>query len=260
MPTHNIFHPWNIAGGGCGFVPNPVAVRSWQTRMSFTRYTEIQRRGRIMWNSGDTVAMRGVYNNWICYAQSARVIQDTPSETVLLVEPGSECAAPADYIHRRHGDGSHWDRWQQTMSNTLNVETFAWRINRFLILLEPEKYFSTVYIWDGASGEFQHYYINFQLPFKRSHCGFDTLDLDLDILVNIQNEWEWKDIDDYEKGIRSGGIRPEWVGEIEKAKGEVFTRIENALYPLNRHWLDWRPDAIWPKTTLVHGWDSVDKG
>lgn len=45
-----------------------------------------------MLNSGETVALRGVYKQWVCYTQSARVIKDVPKETVLLVEPGAECA------------------------------------------------------------------------------------------------------------------------------------------------------------------------
>ena len=60
-----------------------------------------------MLNSGETVALRGVYKHWVCYAQSARVVKDTPKETVLLVEPGAECAAPAGYIHKRHDGALH---------------------------------------------------------------------------------------------------------------------------------------------------------
>jgi protein associated with RNAse G/E len=210
-----------------------------------------------MWKAGDTVALRGVYRTWACYVQSARVIKDTAQETVLLVEPGAECAWPAGYIYRRHGDGSPWDRWHDTMHNTLDVQIHEWHTNRFLILLEPQRYFATFYIWEQASGEFQYYYINFQLPFVRSTFGFDTLDLDLDILVDLENKWEWKDVDDYQHGIRSGGITAEWVDGIEKAKDEVFARIEKSMYPLDRSWLEWRPDASWPKTRLPANWDVV---
>jgi hypothetical protein len=68
-----------------------------------------------MSNPGETVALRGVYKQRVCYTQSARVIKDTPKETVLLVKPGAECAAPAGYIHKRHGDGTSWNRWHETL-------------------------------------------------------------------------------------------------------------------------------------------------
>jgi hypothetical protein len=210
-----------------------------------------------MRRSGEMVVLRGVYKQWVCYAQSARVIKDMPKETVLLVEPGAECAAPAGYIHKRHGDGASWNRWQETLNNSLNMEKYIWHANRFLILLEPQKYFSTIYIWEQASEEFLCYYINFQTPFTRSPWGFDTLDLDLDILVDLDNKWEWKDRDDYQNGIQSGGITPEYVREIERAQKEVFSRIEDRLYPLDGTWLEWRPDPNWPKTKLPIDWDVV---
>jgi protein associated with RNAse G/E len=137
------------------------------------------------------------------------------------------------------------------------MEKYIWHANRFLILLEPQKYFSTIYIWEQASEEFLCYYINFQTPFTRSPWGFDTLDLDLDILVDLDNKWEWKDRDDYQNGIQSGGITPEYVREIERAQKEVFSRIEDRLYPLDGTWLEWRPDPNWPKTKLPIDWDVV---
>jgi protein associated with RNAse G/E len=212
-----------------------------------------------IFNPGETVALRGVYKQWVCYTQSARVIKDTPKETVLLVEPGAECAAPAGYIHKRHGDGTSWNRWHETLNNSLNMEIYSWHTNRFLILLEPQRYFSTIYIWEQASEEFQCYYVNFQTPYTRSHCGFDTLDLDLDLLVDIDNKWEWKDVDDYQNGIETGGITSAWVTKIKHAQDEVFARIENRLYPFDRTWLDWRPGPNWPKTKLPANWDVVDQ-
>jgi protein associated with RNAse G/E len=213
-----------------------------------------------MWKTGDTAVIRGVYQGRLCHAQSARVVRDSAEETILLVEPGAECVAPAGYLHHRHGDGSAWDRWKETLGNSLNIQTFTWHTNRFLILLEPEKYYSIIYIWKYDTCEFQYYYVNFQLPFTRTACGFDTLDLDLDILVDLNNEWEWKDISDYERGIKSGGISNEWRRRIEESKEEVLTRIAQRLYPFDQTWLGWLPDPGWPKTTLPSGWDQLDKG
>jgi protein associated with RNAse G/E len=207
--------------------------------------------------SGETVALRGVYQDRVTYVQSARVIKDTENEIILLVQPGAECAAPAGYIRHRQTDITKWDRWRETLENSLNLETYIWHTNRFLIFLEPEKYFSTIYIWEDASDRFDCYYINFQLPISRSHCGFDTFDLELDIIINPDLTWEWKDEEAYQQGIRSGGIIDAWVKQIEHAQKEVFSRIEHGLYPIDQSWLGWRPDISWEKTKLPVNWDKV---
>jgi protein associated with RNAse G/E len=137
------------------------------------------------------------------------------------------------------------------------LRKFTWHTNRILIFLEPEKYYSYFLFWDHASDQFNCYYINFQLPYQRSHCGFDTLDLDIDIVIDPQYNWKWKDEEEYELGIRQGGIRDEWVKGIEQAQGEVLERIRKRSYPLDRSWLRWRPTPTWIPPKLPDSWQTV---
>ncbi len=210
-----------------------------------------------LWKAGDHILLRGVYNGSATYMQSARVVQDTPEETALLVWPGAECMVPSGYLHHAH-DRSMWDRWAETTTNTLKLEKYIWHTNRFLILLEPEKYFSTIYIWEAAKDKFVGYYINFQLPYRRSRLGFDTLDLDLDIVIEPDFQWSWKDMDEYQQGIEAGGIHADWVNEVERAKQEVFTRLEKRGHPFNSDWLNWRPNPNWAAPNLPENWDVID--
>jgi len=208
------------------------------------------------WNEGATILLRGVYNRRAVYVQSVRVIKDRPEETALLIWPGTECMVPDGYIRHGH-DASKWDRWQETLTNTIQLEKLIWHTNRFLILLEPEKFYSTIYIWEAASDQFVCYYINFQLPIQRTCLGFDTLDLDLDLEIDASHDWHWKDVDDYERGICKGGIQLEWVKNIEQAQKEVFARIEKRAYPLDASWLNWRPDPAWLAPCLPEDWNAT---
>ena len=209
-----------------------------------------------LWNAGDNILLRGMYDNRPVHVQSLRVVKDTPKETALYIWPGAGCVASSRYIHYGH----EWVsvRWQETINNTLQLEKYSWHTNRFLILLEPEKFYSTIYIWNATSSQFVCYYINFQLPFRRTPLGFDTLDLDLDIVIDRSLHWMWKDEDDFQEGIRAGGIRPEWVREIERSKIEVLERIENRAYPLDASWLDWQPDVSWSLPYLPENWSEVN--
>ncbi len=207
-----------------------------------------------LWKKGDNVLLRGVYDGRPVYVQSLRVVKDTPEETALLILPGAECVAPSGYIRYGHGT---WDRWTETLANTLKLEKYLWHTNRFLILLEPEKFYSTIYISDAASDRFVCYYINFQLPFLRTKLGFDTLDLDLDIVIDVSGKWQWKDEEEYQQAIRAGVIRPEWVNEVEHAQTEIFSRLEQRSYPLDDSWLNWKPDPSFPLPYLPKNWDEV---
>jgi hypothetical protein len=208
------------------------------------------------WNPGDNVALRGMYDGHPWYIQSAIVVKDSPEEIALLVMPGAECAAPYGYIHQKHGPDGKWERWEEMLNPPWHLETYAWHTNRFLILLRPDEFFATIYIWQHKTGKFQCYYINFQLPFQRSHCGFDTFDLELDLVIGPDYQWKWKDIDEYRQGIESGILRADWVDGIESAQKDVFAKLEQRLYPLDGTWLDWKPDPTWKAPNLPAGWEK----
>ena len=207
---------------------------------------------------GECCALRGIVNGRMWLAQSVIVVRDDPEETILLLLPGAECAFPEGYWRwKRGGDRSQGTRWQDAREEYITLREFAWERNRLLIFLEPEKYYSTYLFWDHEADRFSGYYINFQLPYRRSHCGFDTLDLDLDIVIDPEYNWKWKDLEDYTDGIREGGIRDAWVRGVEQAQADVFDRIQNRRHPLDGSWLHWRPDPGWSPPKLPEKWRVV---
>ncbi len=137
------------------------------------------------------------------------------------------------------------------------LEKYFWHTNRLLFLLEPNKYYSTILFWNHQANKFVGYYINFQLPFRRSQSGIDTLDLELDLIINPDFSYEWKDIDDYQKAIENEIILPEWIQGIEIAKEEILDRLEKRQYPYDGSWLDWMPDPNWSPPTLPENWDKI---
>jgi hypothetical protein len=207
---------------------------------------------------GESCALRGIVNGQVWLVQSVIVVRDEPEETVLLLLPGAECAFPEGYWRwKRGGDRSQGTRWQDAREDHIPLREFAWERNRILIFLEPEKYYSCFYFWDHEADRFSGYYINFQLPYRRSHCGFDTLDLDLDIVIDPLYDWKWKDLEDYHDGILEGGIREAWATGVEQAQAEVFDRIQNRRYPLDGSWLRWRPDPTWSPPKMPEKWQVV---
>ena len=210
-----------------------------------------------LWKPGQTAVLRGIFNDRVWLAQSTLVVKDTLAETALLLPVGAQCAFPEGYFRWRRGDFSEGTRWQEALAGAWRLKQFDWLTNRFLVLLEPDKYYATFLIWNQASGAFECYYINFQLPYRRSLCGFDTLDLDLDLVVAPDFTWKWKDEDEYREAIRLGGIRPDWACGVEDAQPDVFTRLEHRIYPFDGAWVAWRPDPIWARPILPKGWDRV---
>lgn len=207
-----------------------------------------------MWQPGDVIAWRGIYRERIWHVQPTILVKEGPDEIVLTLLPGTECIAEEDYPEGKKNNGKR--RWD--FKNTdWKLETYTWQTNRLLLIFQPGRFYSTILFWNDKTDEFLSYYINFQLPFKRTEFSVDTLDLDLDLIIHPDLSYEWKDVDDYQKAISHGVILPEWTDEIDAAKDEIFQKLEDQQYPFDGSWLDWKPDSAWEPPKLPEHWDKI---
>jgi protein associated with RNAse G/E len=202
---------------------------------------------------GDVVVWRGIFRNRIWHAIPTFIVKDTSQELVTAIMPGTECRVEEHYARGVKNGKRRWDFKEKDWV----LKEFIWHTNRVLTIVEPKKYYSIMLFWNHEHNEFLGYYVNFQLPFKTSHCGIDSLDLELDIDIEPDLSFRWKDEDDYQKAIEKDVIRPEWVQGIERSKSEVLERLEKRRYPFDGSWLDWIPDPTWSPPRLPEHWDKV---
>jgi len=206
-----------------------------------------------MWKPGDVIAWRGIFNQRPWHVQSVIVVKDSLNELVVCVLPGAESVAEKTY---NRGKKEYKRRWEFE-ANDWELMRYSWHTNRVLAITQPEEYYSTMLFWNEERNEFLGYYVNFQLPFTRSHCGIDTLDLDLDIDIEPDLTFRWKDEHDYQQSVEHGVISLEWVREIENAKPEILNALTQRLYPYDGAWLDWMPNRNWSLPKLPENWDKI---
>jgi len=143
------------------------------------------------------------------------------------------------------------------MDTEWTMKKYIWHTNRLLLIFKPDTYYSTIYFWNHASNEFICYYINFQIPFKRNRFSVDTLDLELDMVINPDFHYEWKDLEDYQTAIENGIVTQKYIQGIEGEKPGIFDKLEKRQYPFDGSWLDWKPDPNWQPPKLPKNWDKI---
>lgn len=206
-----------------------------------------------MWEPGDVISWRGIYRERIWHVQPTLLVKDSSDDIVLALLPGTECIAEENYPKGKNNRKRRWD----FKDRDWKLSSYIWQKNRLLLIFEPDSFYSTILFWNQERDEFLSYYINFQLPFKRTQFSVDTLDLDLDLLIHPDFSYEWKDVDDYQKAISHGVILPEWADEIDSAGVEIFQKLEKRQYPFDGSWLDWKPDPAWIPPNLPENWDKI---
>ena len=205
---------------------------------------------------GSEVALRGLFRGRVWHIVAATVVSDEADSTIVLQLPGCERYIAAVTNGAETRVVTNEQRWKVALGGEWSMLRTPWTKCRVLHFLEPDQFYSISMFWDAQSGRLRDYYLNFQMPVERSAVGFDTLDLDLDIVVRPDFSWSWKDVDDWERAIDSGALSDFQIQGVETVKAEAVDRIERDRLSHLDEWLTWTPPDNWPPAELPDGWAS----
>lgn len=209
------------------------------------------------WHPGDVIALRDIWRGRIWFAVPVVVVKDDPGRSMFYRAARSPCRRP---VSRSDGrplrlPSEPWDLVTAGRERH-DALSFAW----------PNVGFSVLLFWDNAwdnagdsdrHGGFAGWYVNLQSPLRRTAYGFDYTDHVLDIVVEPDRSWSWRDEDALDEAVELGSFTPLEARAI-RAEGErAIERLERREEPFDGRWLDWRPDPGWAIPALGSRWDVV---
>jgi uncharacterized protein len=143
------------------------------------------------------------------------------------------------------------DYLQQFRTGEWTYVEHTWRDFHRLRITQWKRAHSLSLLWD-AGWNFRSWYVDLQEPLRRTQLGFDTRDQALDVVVEPDGSWQWKDEDHLAELTRLGAFTSAEAAAIH-AEGERV--IDERPWPTG--WEDWRPDPTWPLPQLPEDWDVV---
>lgn len=197
----------------------------------------------VIFEPGEIVYMRHFQRDAVAGIFPCRAARHDDEGLLLWAEQGS----PSWYTITRDG------RWMRQMPLTEWVAapkvaskgSFA----HSLLSWHPTGAdYSIRFFWHD--GVFTAWYANLELPFQmwrhNGLSGGDTVDWDLDIWIEPDRSWRWKDEDEFTERL----AQPEhyWVDDearVRAAGEEVVKLIEAGAFPFDGTWVDFQPDPAW---------------
>ncbi len=137
------------------------------------------------------------------------------------------------------------------------LEDAVWERARWLQLLEPGAAHAIHLWWLAPDWQFAGWYVNLQEPFLRTELGLDYMDHMLDIVIDPDLSWRWKDEDEIAEAVSIGLVTQDWADEVRREGERVIGRLEARQSPFRDGWEHWRPDPDWPLPELPEGWDDI---
>ena len=170
------------------------------------------------------------------------VVSDTEDLLVLYMPGGSPLGFPPEDFFGGPHPWSGKERWEG---------------HGVLQLQRPGEMHAVWVFWQGPKRELGAWYVNIQEPFRRSSIGFDTQDLELDIVIDPHGSWRWKDDEHMEDWIARGRWTRAEVDGIRAEGGRVTAELEAGRRWWSDEWASWEPDPAWPVPELPLGWETA---
>jgi hypothetical protein len=157
--------------------------------------------------------------------------------------------------------GAQYARWGRPIAagqlrGALQLDN--WRRD-VLRLMFPGRQHSVWLFWEReeAGRRFTAYYVNMEEPFRRTPIGFDTNDHALDIVVQPDLSWRWKDEEEFEGLVEAGRYSAEFGKSVRDEGLAAIAAIEGRRAPFGDGWETWEPDSSWDAPALPEGWTEV---
>lgn len=201
------------------------------------------------WAQGQTAVLRytDLDRAEVLHAWPTRVVQDDPDLTALYVPDGTVCKL-----------GRRLDRRGPMALGPHVVEDAVWRRD-LLRLMFPGHAYSIWLLWDPAPRQFVCWYVNLEAPYVRTALGFDTVDYELDIVIEPDLTHRWKDEDDLAEVVAAGLLTRGQARDI-RAQGErVLRLVADRKPPFCDGWERWVPNEGWALPVLPAGWDVPEQ-
>jgi uncharacterized protein DUF402 len=172
-----------------------------------------------MWSEGDVIVRREVRNGgWAWFELPVVVVRDEPGLLATYIPEGAPFTfPPGPEVHPWAGRA----RWQG---------------HGVLMLQRPGESHAVWVFWDGPERRHAAWYLNIQEPFRRTARGYDTQDLELDVVLHPDGRVELKDDELLDVRVREGRFTEDQACAA-RAEGE---RIQRELRAGRRWW-----DAAW---------------
>jgi hypothetical protein len=199
----------------------------------------------MSWMPGEVIVERQVWRGHVAAGFPTIVVEDTPEHLVTYMATGAPFGFTDDMAypsptghHPRYG----LERWQGHGMLAVTPKSGAVSVQHY---------------WTGPNRDFACWYLNLQEPMRPTSIGFDSQDLELDIVVSPDGRWTVKDDDLLDQRVEEGRWTSDEVAVIRAIGQRVVSDVlEPGRWWWDTKWSQWEPgDVVVPE--LPPGWSEV---
>ncbi len=203
---------------------------------------------------GELVVVQEVWKEAVWAARPMTFVRDEDGLVALWFPKGTRWKRPIPPPHWPN-EATRGERLATCLERGEWVfEDAEWDVSTLVLVRKGDWHALWVSWLDGH--HLCGWYVNLQEPLRRTAKGYETMDLALDVVVDLDRTWHWKDEDELETRVARGVVDEQLAGRLREEGLRVAQQAERGEGMFAESWPDWRPDPAWPAPALPDGWDE----
>lgn len=206
----------------------------------------------MSWSVGDTVVVQEIWHERVWAARPMRVVRNQ-APLALWFPSGTRWQAPTTPAGEPSADHRGERLARCLAARAWDFVEYQWDVDT-LCLLRPDRWHAIWVSW-LPSGEQWGWYVNLQEPYRATRCGIATFDLALDLIIDVDGSWRWKDEDELQAYVEHGVLDTQLAERLYAEGRTALEQHSRRESDFASDWPAWRPDRSWPVPRLPDGWD-----
>ena len=207
------------------------------------------------WQPGTQVLQQDMWGEQLLTARPVTVVEDRESCLVLYTHPQAPYRSAATRNRLSLPVKERIDLWDRPVQTPLEERVSG---PYHVVTITPPASWHSVWVFWNLEWRIHRWFVNFQSPIRRTSRGIVVRDHILDIRVEPDLSWSWKDRDEFDELVRRGWFTDEEHASI-LAEAEKMARIVTEKGPpFSDGWEGWRPDFSWPVPIIPDNWDVLN--
>lgn len=194
---------------------------------------------------GDAVLFRSIYRGNVRWTFPHRYVGMWGGRYGLYCQPGNE----GKLVKQSLGDRA--DGYLKVWVADTPPFDWIWQRTHVLRFMGPGDAHTVEVCW-ALDWSFLGWYVNLQAPLTVNGSRFDTMDWALDIVVEPDGAWSWKDEHHLVEAVELGIFDEQGAADV-RTEGERVI----AARPWPTGWEDWRAPDHWAPLPLPDAWEAV---
>ena len=221
-----------------------------------TETTELRSEPR--WEPGAQILQQDLWGNRLVSSRPVTVVKDVSEYLALYTHPNAPYRSSEIRDRYSMPVSQRIDIYMETLKP--GVEQLEERLSGdyHALTLTPPNSWRSIWLFWTADWKFERWYVNLQAPIRRTPRSILVRDYALDIAVNPDMSWSWKDVDEFEELTDRGFFTERQILSIRAEADRMVQTIENRESPFSDGWENWRPDTNWPVPEVPDDWHIFD--